>query len=411
MSRAVTGDCPYTGSSRTNGNFLALNHLTSILSYPSILQARILNMRYTSASAFSHGQAALTGVLLLNLGTPDAPTPSALRRYLGQFLWDPRVIELPRPLWWLVLHGIILRTRPAKSAAKYASIWTSEGSPLLAISQRQAAAVSAELERVCPGPVKVALAMRYGQPSVAQALQELRAAGVRRLLVLPLYPQYCSASTGSSFDALADELKRWRWLPELRFITGYHLDSAYLAALETSVRQHWQQHGRTERLLLSFHGMPEKTLLQGDPYYCYCQATGRALAERLGLADSEWQLSFQSRFGRAQWLQPYTSATLQSWAQAGVKQVSILCPGFAADCLETLEEIAVENRELFLEHGGEVCQYIPALNEQPEHIQALVKLIRQHGSGWPELDAFASAESAEQRAASRARALALGASD
>ncbi len=358
---------------------------------------------------YEHGREPCTGILLANLGTPDAPTAAALRRYLGEFLWDPRVVEIPRALWWLVLHGIILRVRPARSAAKYRSIWTEEGSPLLAISRRQAEALSARLEAACAGPVRVALGMRYGNPSIAAGLGELREAGAERLLVLPLYPQYSAATTASTFDAVAGELRAWRWLPELRMVTHYHDRPRYIEAVAESIRAARAQ-APGERLLFSFHGLPRRNLLLGDPYHCQCHKSARLVAESLGLAAEDWAVSFQSRFGRAEWLQPYTSQTLQAWARDGVRTVDVVCPGFAADCLETLEEIAVENRELFLEAGGQHLHYIPSLNDAPAHVEALVELILAHGAGWPELAPGRDRAAAQAgRETSRRLALAMGA--
>ena len=363
----------------------------------------------THAAPLRHDQPAGTGVLLVNLGTPDAPTPAAVRRYLGECLWDRRVVELPRPLWWLILHGAILPFRPARSAPKYQHIWTADGSPLLAITRRQAAAIAAQLTAHSPGPVRVAVAMRYGQPAIAAGLAELRAAGMQRLLVLPLYPQYAAATTASTFDAVAAELRGWRWLPELRFITHYHDDPGYLDALTAGIRA-----GRSEspgdRLLFSFHGLPRRTLLAGDPYYCQCLKTARRVAERLGLPTDGWAVAFQSRFGRAEWLQPYTSAVLADWARSGIKKVDVVCPGFAADCLETLEEIAIENRQVFLAAGGQQYRYLPALNDQPAHIAALVGLIQCHAAGWPEFSPeYDPAALAIERIARCERARALGA--
>lgn len=340
---------------------------------------------------FAHDQADHAGVLLANLGTPDAPTPDALRRYLAEFLWDSRVVEIPRLPWWVILHGAILRLRPARSARKYQLIWTPEGSPLLAIGRRQQAAVAAALAQRFPGPIPVALGMRYGNPSIAAALAELRDAGARRLLVLPLYPQYSAATTASTFDAVTAELRAWRWLPELRFIARYHDEPGYLDALAESVREA-RREWPGERLLFSFHGLPKRTLLAGDPYHCHCQKTARLVAERLELPPEQWAVAFQSRFGRAEWLQPYTGALLAEWAKTGVKSVDVICPGFAADCLETLEEIAIENRQTFLESGGERYRYIPALNDTPAHIDALADLIGRHAAGWPEFSAAYDAD-------------------
>ena len=366
-------------------------------------------MKPTAPPLFTHDQPACTGGLLTNLGTPDAPTAAALRRYLAEFLWDSRVVEIPRLPWWLILHGIILRLRPARSARKYELIWTPEGSPLLAISRRQAAAVAAALADRHPGPIRVALGMRYGHPSLAAALAELRAAGAQRLLVLPLYPQYSATTVASTFDAVTAELRTWRWLPELRVITHYHDDPGYLDALAASIRTARAERPG-ERLLFSFHGLPKRNLLAGDPYHCQCLKTARRVAERLELQAEQWAVAFQSRFGRAEWLQPYTDALLAEWAKAGVKSVDVICPGFAADCLETLEEIAIENRQAFLDAGGERYRYIPALNDAPAHIDALADLIDRHAAGWPELDAARDANAvAAERANRRARALAKGA--
>ncbi|MFO1371589.1 MAG: ferrochelatase [Candidatus Competibacteraceae bacterium] len=368
-------------------------------------------MPMTQPAPFAHDQPACTGILLTNLGTPDAPTSEALRRYLAEFLWDSRVVELPRLLWWLILHGFILRIRPAQSARKYRAIWTPAGSPLQVIARRQAAAIAAALAERSLGPVQVAVGMRYGNPSIKAALAELQTAGARRLLVLPLYPQYSAATVASTFDAVVAELRRWRWLPELRLVTHYHDDPGYLEALADSIRTvRAAQPG--ERLLFSFHGLPKRNLLAGDPYHCQCQKTARLVAERLGLQPAQWAVAFQSRFGRAEWLQPYTSALLAEWAQSGVKSVDVVCPGFAADCLETLEEIAIENRQVFLAGGGVYYRYIPALNDQPAHIAALVKLIERHASGWPEFSPdFDPNAVAAARVASRERALAMGAAD
>ncbi len=359
---------------------------------------------------FDHGQEPCTGILLTNLGTPTAPTAAAVRRYLAEFLWDPRVVELPRPLWWLVLHGVILRVRPGKSARKYEKIWTDEGSPLLVVGRRQAQAITQELQESCPGPVKLALSMRYGEPSIPAALRELRAAGARRLLILPLYPQYSATTVASTFDAISKELRTWRWLPELRMITHYHDYPPYISAVAHSILDAWGEEGPVERLLFSFHGLPKRNLLAGDPYHCECHKTARLVAEELNMAEGDWAVSFQSRFGGAEWLQPYTGKILQDWARAGIKNVAVICPGFPADCLETLEEINMENRKLFLNAGGEQFRYIPALNDSRWHIEMLVKLIKLHGSGWPELTTgFDPIAAAKWREQGRQRAVALGA--
>lgn len=367
-------------------------------------------MAYLGEKDYEHGSIGRLGILLVNLGTPDAPEPAAVRRYLAEFLWDPRVIELPRPLWWMILNGWILRTRPRRSARAYRKVWTDEGSPLLVITRKLARGVEAELARGLPGALQVAVGMTYGNPSIASAMTQLRAAGARRLLIVPLYPQYSGTTTGSVFDRVATELQRTRWLPELRFITAYHDEALYVEALATRLEQHWQIHGRGERVLFSFHGIPRRYLDNGDPYHCQCHKTARLVAERLALADDDWALSFQSRVGREEWLRPYTDETLTQWGQAGLKSVDVICPGFAADCLETLEEIAMENAERFEESGGGELRYVPALNDGADHVSALSTLILRHVAGWPEASQASDAEAIEQAAAvSRERALALGA--
>jgi len=322
------------------------------------------------------------GVLMSNLGSPERPDPAAVRDFLAEFLSDPRVVDQPRWLWWLVLHGIILRVRPARVAKAYQSVWTEEGSPLLAISRRQQSALEKSLADCSSQPVKVVLGMRYGKPSIAAALESLRKLKVRKLLVLPMYPQYSATTTATVFDALFDELRKWRHVPELRLIQQYHDDSSYIAALAASVNAHWETHGRADRLLLSFHGLPTRYVTAGDPYYQECQRTARLLADKLHLDSSQWLLAFQSRFGREEWLKPYTDHTLREWARQGVRRVQVLCPGFSADCLETLEEIAEQNKTLFLSEGGETFEYIPALNDDPAHVDTLTGLVMRHMDGW-----------------------------
>ena len=320
-------------------------------------------------------------MLLVNLGSPAAPTTAAVRRYLAEFLWDRRVVEVPRLLWWLVLHGIILRTRPAASARKYQSIWLADGAPLLTISRELAHGLSAALAAEYADQVPVVLAMRYGQPSIASALAALRAANAQRLVVLPLYPQYSATTSASVFDAVVRELCTWRWLPELRFITNYHRYPPYIAALASSIAAARSQQAGA-RLLFSFHGLPQRNVQAGDPYYYQCHHSANLVAQRLGLQQQQWGVAFQSRFGRAQWLQPYTSDLLSTWAQAGVQNVDVVCPGFAADCLETLEEIAVENRQVFLDAGGRQYRYLPALNANAAHIATLASLVRDNVADW-----------------------------
>jgi len=322
------------------------------------------------------------GILLCNLGTPDAPEPAALRRYLKEFLWDPRVVDVPRPIWWLALNGVILNIRPKKSAALYRKIWSDEGSPLLAIGRRQRQALQAELERAAPGRFRVELAMRYGHPSISAGLQALEQAGCRRVMVLPLYPQYSSSTTASTYDAVAKAVKGGRDMPEIRFVRDYHDDAAYIAALAGSIREDFRTHGKPDKLLFSFHGIPQRFHRTGDPYPDECHETAGRLAAELGLSEGEWMLTFQSRFGREPWMQPYTDKTLEALPAEGVKSVAIACPGFSADCLETLEEIAMQNREVFEAAGGESYRYIPALNDRDDHIQALTGIIQRHCQGW-----------------------------
>lgn len=321
-------------------------------------------------------------MLLVNLGTPEAPTAKAVRPYLAEFLGDPRVIDYPRWLWWLILHGVILRVRPARSAHAYQRIWTPEGSPLRVGSEKLAARLGEKLAAVCAGPVRVELAMRYGQPSVQAQIERLQREGVRRLLVLPLYPQYSATSTGSVIDAVADAMQALRWPPELRLINDYHDDPAHIEALARSIEQWWATNGRGERLLLSFHGIPQRYVREGDPYFAQCQATTHALRQRLALDESQLMLSFQSRVGREQWLQPYTDTTVRELAASGVKRLDVACPGFAVDCLETLEEIAMQNGDFFREAGGDELRYIPALNDSPEQVDSLAALVLRHAGGW-----------------------------
>ncbi len=329
-----------------------------------------------------HGQMPKTGILMVNLGTPDAPTPKALRRYLGQFLWDPRVIEIPRVLWWPILHGIILRLRPAKSAEKYASVWMKEGSPLRVWTTRQEALLQGFLDAQ-GHQVLVRHAMRYGQPAIDQVLADMKQQGITRLLVLPLYPQYSAATTASVMDEVYAWCQRTRWIPELRHVNQFHDDDGYIGALADSVQRHWAAHGRKRKLVMSFHGMPMRTLELGDPYHCHCHKTGRLLAARLGLAPDDVVVTFQSRFGNARWLEPYTEPTLRELAKAGCDSVDVICPGFVADCIETLEEINMEAREAFLSSGGQAFAYIPCLNDQTGWIDALGQLSLRHLQGWP----------------------------
>ena len=333
---------------------------------------------YIGNRDFKHDSEACTGVLVTNLGTPDAPTASALRRYLGEFLADPRVVEVPRFIWWFVLHGFILRTRPKRSAAAYRKIWTESGSPLLDISKKQAAAIQKYLDDHSTKKFHVELAMRYGNPSIHSGLKKLQQANAKIIIILPLYPQYSATTTASTFDTVADVLKTWRNIPELHLVKHYHDSPDYIDALTESITEHWQQTKRAEKLLFSFHGIPQACFEAGDPYYCECHKTARLVAEKLNLDEEEWILTFQSRFGPKEWLKPYTDMTLKELANSGIKNVDIVCPGFPADCLETLEEINMRYRETFLTDGGDNFTYIPALNDRPAHINALTNIILNH---------------------------------
>jgi ferrochelatase len=356
--------------------------------------------KYQPTPDFEHGRPDSTGILLVNLGTPAAPTTGAVRRFLKQFLSDPRVVEIPRFLWWLILNGVILRIRPSRSAEAYRKVWTEQGSPLMLFSSELTERLRAELERRAPGFFRVELGMTYGAPSVDDAIDALRRAGARRLLVLPLYPQYSGTTTASVFDVVTRKLGGVRWVPEMRFINQYHDTPAYIGALAASIREYWQENGRGSHLLLSFHGVPRYTLEGGDPYHCQCQKTGRLLAEALGLSDDEWTLSFQSRVGRAEWLRPYTDETVEAMGGDGVERLDVVCPGFATDCLETLEEIAMQNAEIFAEAGGGELRYIPALNARDDHVALLAGLVERHTAGW---------SNATEDPASRERAIAMGA--
>ncbi len=360
-------------------------------------------MPFQPEPAYTHGQAARVAILLCNLGTPDAPTASALRRYLGQFLSDHRVVEIPRAAWLPILHGIILRTRPAKSAAKYATVWTTEGSPLAVWTTKQATLLRGWLGEAGHN-VLVRPAMRYGNPSIASQLDALKAEGATRVLILPLYPQYSGTTTASVFDAVYTWAARTRNIPELRFVNHYHDDAGYIDALASTVRAHWKHLGPPVKLVMCFHGVPERTLHLGDPYHCESHKTARLLAERLGLQKSDWQLTFQSRFGKAKWLEPYTEPTLIEMGKAGVGRVDVICPGFTGDCLETLEEINQEAREAFLHAGGKEFHYIPCLNDSPDWITALSAVAQQHMAGWP-----VQAASGAALAEAKAHALAGGA--
>ena len=322
-----------------------------------------------------------TAVLFCNLGTPDAPTAPAVRRFLAAFLGDPRVVEIPKLLWWLILNGIILRVRPAKSAAKYASIWRPEGSPLKYWTIKQASLMQGFLAQRGQ-MIQVIHAMRYGSTSIPSQLDALKRQGVNKVLILPAYPQYSATTTASLFDAVYSWGLQTRRLPELRFVNSYHDDAGYIKALAASVRKYWQDHGKPDQLVMSFHGIPERCIQLGDPYYSECQTTARLLAQSLGLTQNQFKLTFQSRLGRAKWLEPYTEPSLIALAKAGTARVDVICPGFNCDGLETLEEINMEGREAFLHAGGREFHYIPCLNDADAWINALCDISQRHLSGW-----------------------------
>mgnify|MGYP001169057913 FL=1 len=323
-----------------------------------------------------------TGVLLVNLGTPEAPNAPAVRRYLGQFLHDHRVVEISRWIWCLILHGIILRSRPRRSAAAYKKIWSETGSPLMSLTRSLAHNLDVNFRQHGSEDTCIAMAMRYGHPSIPHTLEQLADGGVTRIIVLPLYPQYSCSTTASVYDAVSNTLRNWRNLPAIHIMRDYHLAEGYLNALAASVRHHWAQHGRAEKLIVSFHGTPQRYADQGDPYRLQCERTAKALAQRLELTPEQWMLSFQSRFGRAPWLRPYTDETLRSLVQQGTQHVDVVCPGFSVDCLETLEEIAEENADIFRSAGGQGFAYIPCLNDRADHVEALAELIRAEVPSW-----------------------------
>lgn len=356
---------------------------------------------------YKHGTEESTAVLLINLGTPDGPNPRAVRKYLREFLSDPRVVEIPRAVWWLILNGIILNTRPKKSAKKYAAIWTADGSPLKTHTERQAKLLRGFLGNE-GHRVIVDYAMRYGTPSITETLDRLKSAGCKHILLLPLYPQYSSSTTATALDAAFAWLSRLRNQPEIRTVRSFADDSGYIEALAHNVRTHWMSHGRptaSYRMIMSFHGVPRYTLEKGDPYFCECQKTGRLLAEALNLSTEQYLISFQSRFGRTEWLKPYTSQSLIELGRSGVRRVDVICPGFTSDCLETLEEIALEGKAEFLQVGGQEFHYIPCLNEQESWIRALAALATTHLQGWP----TRHAPDAAALSVSALRAKALGA--
>ena len=359
--------------------------------------------RFSANTPHDHTASERIGVLVTNLGTPDTPTVAAVRRYLAEFLADPRIIELPRWVWRLLLHAVVLRIRPRRSARAYASIWTHEGAPLLVNSRAIADALCGRWSAQRPDRVAVALGMRYGAPSISGALHALREAGATRIVVLPLYPQYSGATGGSTFDAVAKALSGWRRVPALRFIDHYHDHPGYIDALAVSMEAAWSDGGRPDRLLFSFHGLPRRYLDAGDPYHCECHKTARLVAERLGLDPGAWHVAFQSRVGREEWLRPYTDETLVEWGRERLERVDVICPGFSADCLETLEEIAIRGRESFVAAGGGSLRYIPALNADEGHVLMLASLVEHAISDW--LADPGDGEGSRDRRTARARAL------
>lgn len=367
-------------------------------------------MAFTKESPYAHGTQAKTGVLLVNLGTPDEPTTSSVRKYLKEFLWDPRIVEIPRPIWWLILNLIILNVRPAKSAKKYQSIWTKDGSPLRVFTEKQAQLLRGYLGEKIKSPMMVVPAMRYGNPSIAAGIEKLKAGGCNNILVLPLYPQYAASTTASTFDKLAQVLAKQRNMPGIRFVRSFHDHPAYIEAIAKNVEAHWMKIGKPDfakdKLLMTFHGVPKFHLDRGDPYHCLCHKTGRLIAERLKLKADDYIVTFQSRFGRAEWLRPYTDKTLESLAKSGVSRVDVICPGFAADCLETLEEIADEGKETFVHAGGKTFNYLPVANDTEPFIHALTTIAMQHLGGWVSAQWGApSAAQANEQSALRAKAM------
>lgn len=360
-------------------------------------------MTYQPEPDFIHGTPEKTVILLVNLGTPDAPTPPAVRAYLKEFLGDPRVVEMPRILWWPILNGIILNTRPKKSAAKYASIWLKEGSPLRVYTEKQAVLLQGYLGQHTRAPLIVDYAMRYGNPSIPAVLGKLREQGCQRILVVPMYPQYSASTTATVCDIVFDELKKMRNMPAIRTIRHFHDHPGYIKALAGNINDYWMKHGRPVKLLMSFHGLPRYTLGKGDPYHCECHKTGRLLAQELGLKPEQYAVTFQSRFGRQEWLKPYTAATLKELGQQKLKRLDVVCPGFVADCLETLEEIAMEGRQEFQHAGGGEYHYIPCLNDRNDWLHALTGLVLDNLHGWLAEPDTAALEQG------RLRALALGA--
>jgi len=338
--------------------------------------------RRASEPPFVHGTPPKTGVLLINLGTPEAPTRPAVRTYLEEFLSDPRVVEISRPVWWLILHAFVLTTRPKASAQRYAQVWTKEGSPLKVHTERQTTLLRGYLGERIKAPLVVDYAMRYGAPSISEKLKAFEAQHCQRVLLVPLYPQFAASTTATAFDAAYATWRGMRDQPAVRTVRSFHDHAGYVAALAQNIRDHWTAHGRPDKLLMSFHGAPRFTLDRGDPYHCECQKTGRLLAAALQLTADQFELTFQSRFGRAEWLRPYTADVLEALGRQKTGRVDVVCPGFVSDCLETLEEIAIEGRAIFLKAGGGKYHYIPCLNERDDWMRALTDIVLKNLLGW-----------------------------
>ena len=357
------------------------------------LEEQFRGKRFKGLPNFKHGRSAGMGVLVVNLGTPDEPTTSSVRRYLAEFLSDKRVVEIPKLLWMLILHVIILRIRPAKSARAYKKVWSEQGSPFMAGTADLCSKIQALLDDRISGKCNVQLAMRYGNPSIQNGLEKLQAEGAERIMVLPLYPQYSGATTGSVADSVFSALSKLRWVPELRMLGAYHDDPDYISAVAKSINEHWQSSGHLinkelvtgHKLFISFHGMPKATLHAGDPYFCHCHKTARLIAAELDLHEDQWEMAFQSRFGKAEWLQPYAAKRFVELPEEGIKNITVACPGFSIDCLETLEEIAIEGCQDFIAAGGKSFEYVPALNSSEQHVEFMVNRIMANASAWPEL--------------------------
>lgn len=358
---------------------------------------------FSKEPPFAHGRTPKTGILLVNLGSPEAPTPQAVRRYLREFLSDPYVVEIPRPVWWLILNLFVLTMRPKASAGRYAQVWTREGSPLVVHTAQQARLLQGYLGERLKQPHVIDYAMRYGKPSIGEKLASLKAQGCERILLLPLYPQYSASTTGTVFKAAFDVIGAMRNQPALRTVRNFHDHDGYIKASAQAIQDYWFKNGRGDHLVLSFHGVPKRTLELGDPYHCECLKTGRLIAEQIGLKPGFYSITFQSRFGRAEWLKPYTAEVIHDLAKKKIARVDVACPGFVSDCLETLEEIAIEAKGEFLRAGGRELHYIPCLNERDDWIHALTDLVMKNLLGWGQ------PPSTEALQASRERALGHGA--